>query len=83
MTVDLATLTGDVGGCWSPKLEDSCWPGSHGSKPCTPGSSSQLSQPDMATDLAVQGLKVRSRSETAATEVRIRNRIQLYFHCPC
>lgn len=72
MTADVATLTVDVGDCWSLKLEDSCWPGSHGSKPCRPGSSSQRSQPDMATDLAGKGLKVGSRTETAATEVRTR-----------
>lgn len=81
MTADVTTLTVDVGCCQSPKLEDSCWPGSRGSKPCRPGSSLQLSQPDMATDLAAQGLKVGPRTETAATEFR--SSIKLYFHCTC
>lgn len=67
MTADVTTSTVDVGGCRSPTLADSCWPGSRGSKPCRPGSSSQPSQPDMATDLAGPGLNVGSRTETEAT----------------
>lgn len=61
----MTTLSADVGGCRSPKLENSCWPGSRGSKPCRPGSSSQPSQPDTGTNRAVQDLKVGSRRDSS------------------
>lgn len=54
---DVNTLCVNVGGRLSWELEDSCCSGSHGSRRCTPGSSSQPSQQDMGQDLAVLGLE--------------------------
>lgn len=51
------TLCWNASGRLSWALEDSCWPGSRGSRRCRPGSSSQPSRRDTGLDLAVQGLK--------------------------
>lgn len=67
------TLCLNVGGRLSWELEDSCWPGSHGSRRCRPGFSSQPSQQDTGLALAVQGLEEH-------TENDVRVHIRLHTH---
>lgn len=57
MLADVDTLRVNVGGRLSWELEDNCWSGSHGSRRCRLGSSSQPSQQDMGLNLAVLGLE--------------------------
>lgn len=65
---DVYTLCVNVGGCLSGELEDSCWPGSHGSRRCTPGSSSLPSQQDTGLNLAVLGLEEHTEQDQTSNQ---------------